>query len=97
MIADSLPANVARASCPCGAEDTGRMPVPRTTREKCGLNAEKVPDVEKVPRTVSPREAKKTTVADACSTMLATSYWQFLENMFSRRALRAQPRRGATR
>jgi cobalt-precorrin-5B (C1)-methyltransferase len=28
---------VARASCPCDAENTGKMPVLQTTREKCGL------------------------------------------------------------
>jgi hypothetical protein len=30
-------ADVARASCPCDGENTGKMPVPRTTRAKCGL------------------------------------------------------------
>jgi hypothetical protein len=36
-IADRMPANVARASCPCDAENTGKMPVPPITREKYGL------------------------------------------------------------
>ena len=44
-IAGKMPARVARASSPCDAENTGKMPVPRTTRDKCGL--ERIDNVDR--------------------------------------------------